>query len=57
MNKYLIKREIAGASKMPSEKWDEIGQCSESVLIAMRSEGNKIEQKHSYIAGNNLFCV
>ena len=57
MNKYLIKREIEGASQIPSEKLDEIGQGSESVLIAMRNEGKKIEQEHRYIAGNNVFCV
>ena len=57
MNKYLIKREIEGASQIPSEKLDEIGQGSESVLIAMRNEGKQIEQDHSYIAGNNVFCV
>ena len=57
MNKYLIKREIEGASQIPREKLDEIGQGSESVLIAMRNEGKKIEQDHSYIAGNNVFCV
>ena len=55
MNKYLIKREIEGASQIPSEKLDEIGQGSESVLIAMRNEGKQIEQDHSYIAGNNVF--
>ena len=57
MNKYLIKREIEGASQIPSDKLDEIGQGSESVLIAMRKEEKKIEQEHSYIAGNNVFCV
>ena len=57
MNKYLIRREIEGASQIPSEKLDEIGQGSESVLIAMRNEGKKIEQELSYIAGNNVFCV
>ena len=57
MNKYLIKRSIEGASQIPSEKLDEIGQGSESVLIAMRNEGKQIEQDHSYIAGNNVFCV
>ena len=56
-NKYLIKRGIEGASQIPSEKLDEIGQGSESVLIAMRNEGKQIEQEHSYIAGNNVFCV
>jgi hypothetical protein len=41
MNKYLIKREIEGASQIPSDKLDEIGQGSESVLIAMRKEEKK----------------
>ena len=57
MNKYLIKREIEGAFQIPIDKLDEIGQGSESVLIAMRNEGKNIEQEHSYIAGNNVFCV
>ena len=57
MNKYLIKREIPSASQIPREKLDEIGQGSESVLIAMRNEGKKIEQEVSYDAGNNVFCV
>ena len=33
MKKYLIKREIEGAFQIPSDKLDEIGQGSESVLI------------------------
>jgi hypothetical protein len=37
MKKYLIKREIAGASKIPSEKLDEIGQGSESVTSYFNS--------------------
>ena len=57
MNKYLIKREIEGASQIPNEKLDEIGQGSELVLTAMRNEGKKIEQERSYIAGNNVFCI
>jgi len=57
MNKYLIKREIEGADQIPSEKLDEIGQGSESVLTAMRNEGKKIEQEVSYVAGNNVFCI
>jgi len=57
MNKYLIKREIEGASQIPSEKLEEIGQGSESVLIQMRNEGKNIEQEQSYVAGNNVFCV
>ena len=57
MNKYLIRREIEGASQIPSEKLDEIGQGSESVLTTMRNEGKQIEQELSYIAGDNVFCV
>tara|TARA_Y100001968_G_scaffold282556_1_gene280584 strand:- start:562 stop:846 length:285 start_codon:yes stop_codon:yes gene_type:complete len=57
MNKYLIRREIEGAYQIPSEKLDEIGQGSESVLTAMRNEGKQIEQELSYIAGDNVFCV
>ena len=55
MNKYLIKREIRGAWQIPSEKLNEIGKGSQSVLIAIWNEGKKIEQEHSYIAGNNFF--
>ncbi len=57
MNKYLIKREIEGASQIPSEKLEEIGKGSESVLVQMRNEGKSIEQEQSYVAGNNVFCV
>ena len=57
MNKYIIKREIPNASEIPSEKLDEIGKGSESVLIEMRSEGKQIKQEVSYVAGNNVFCV
>ena len=57
MNKYLIKREIEGASQIPSEKLEEIGQGSESVLVQMRNEGKNIEQEQSYVAGNDVFCV
>ena len=57
MNKYLIRREIEGASQIPSDKLEEIGQGSESVLIEMRNEGKNIEQEQSYVAGNNVFCV
>ncbi|MDB2630568.1 MAG: DUF4242 domain-containing protein [Saprospiraceae bacterium] len=57
MNKYFIKREIPNAFEIPSQKLDEIGKGSESVLIEMRNEGKKIEQEVSYVAGNNVFCI
>ena len=55
MKKYLIRREIEGASQIPSDKLEEIGQGSESVLVEMRNEGKNIEQEQSYVAGNNVF--
>ena len=57
MNKYFTKREIPNAFEIPSQKLDEIGKGSESVLIEMRNEGKKIEQEVSYVAGNNVFCI
>ena len=57
MKKFLIKREIEGASQIPSDKLEEIGQGSESVLVEMRNEGKNIEQEQSYVAGNNVFCI
>tara|TARA_B110000971_G_scaffold215024_1_gene247856 strand:+ start:136 stop:420 length:285 start_codon:yes stop_codon:yes gene_type:complete len=57
MNKYFIKREIPNAFEISSQKLDEIGKGSESVLIEMRNEGKKIEQEVSYVAGNNVFCI
>ena len=57
MKKYLIKREIEGASQISQEKLSQIGEGSETVLVKMRSEGKEIEQEHSYIVGDNVFCV
>ena len=57
MKKYLIKRNIDGASSIPQENLDQIGKSSESVLQKMRAEGKQIEQEHSYIAGASVFCV
>ena len=49
MNKYLIRREIEGASQIPSDKLEEIGQGSESVLVEMRNEGKNIEQELPFL--------
>lgn len=57
MNKYLIKREIPNASSIPTDKLDSTGKHSESILIEMRNEGKSIEQEHSYIAGDCVYCV
>ena len=57
MKKFIIRREIEGASNIPEENLKEIGKKSEGVLTSMRNEGKNIEQEHSYIAGDNVFCV
>ncbi|MBL6655509.1 MAG: DUF4242 domain-containing protein [Flavobacteriaceae bacterium] len=57
MNKYLIKREIPNASSIPSDKLDSTGKHSEGILIDMRNEGKNIEQEHSYVAGDCVYCV
>lgn len=41
MNKYLIKREIEGAWKIPGEKLNEICKGSVSVLIAIWNGGKE----------------
>ena len=55
MNKYLIKREIEGASQIPSDKLNEIGQGSESVLIAMRKEEKKLNRSIAILLGIMFF--
>tara|TARA_B100000768_G_scaffold163776_1_gene165251 strand:- start:254 stop:526 length:273 start_codon:yes stop_codon:yes gene_type:complete len=55
MKKFLIKRNIDGASQIPKDKLQEIGKGSESILTSMRNEGENIEQEHSYIAGNCVY--
>lgn len=57
MKKFIIRREIEGASNIPEENLKQIGEKSEGVLTSMRNEGKNIEQEHSYIAGDNVFCV
>ena len=57
MKKFIIRREIEGASNIPEENLKQIGEKSEGVLTSMRNEGQNIEQEHSYVAGDNVFCV
>ena len=57
MKKFLIKREIPGVSKTPSNDLDKGAKESEKALIEMREEGKEIQQEQSYVAGNNVFCV
>jgi len=57
MKKYLIRREIKGASSIPKHEMNKGGKASEEVLSEMRNEGKMIQQETSYVAGNNIFCV
>jgi hypothetical protein len=54
MKTYLIKRDIPDAGKLSPAELKAISQTSCTVLKAM---GPKIEWVHSYVTGNNIYCV
>lgn len=54
MKTYLIKRDIPGAGKLTAEQLKKIAQKSCGVVDKL---GPKIEWIHSYITGDNLFCI
>ncbi|MBI1795414.1 MAG: DUF4242 domain-containing protein [Candidatus Eisenbacteria bacterium] len=54
MPKYIIEREIPGASKLTAAELKGISQKSCSVLNAM---GPQIQWMHSYVAGDKIYCV
>lgn len=54
MPKYIIEREIPGASQMTPEQLKGISQTSCGVLSEM---GPQIQWLHSYVAGNKIYCV
>ena len=54
MPKYIIERNIPGAGKMTPAELKAISQTSCSVLGAM---GPQIQWKHSYVAGDKIYCV
>ena len=57
MKKFLIKREMAGAGRLPKNDLNNAGKGSEEVLEAMRSEGKNIVQEQSYVIGDAIYCV
>ena len=57
MKKFLIRREMEGASNVPKAEFNKGGKSSEAILEEMRNEGKMIQQEQSYVAGNNVFCV
>ena len=54
MPKYLIERNIPGASKLSAVELKSISQTSCGVLSKM---GPQIQWKHSYVAGDKIYCV
>ncbi len=54
MKTYLIKRDIPGAGKLTEAELKAISQTSCGVLDEM---GSKIQWIHSYVTGDNIFCV
>ena len=57
MKKFLIKREIPGVSKTPSNDLDKGAKESEKVLIEMREEGKEIQQEQSYVLNLSLIHI
>ncbi len=54
MPKYVIEREIPGASKLTGEQLKGISQKSCDVL---RKMGSEIQWIQSYVAGDKIYCV
>jgi hypothetical protein len=54
MPKYLIERNIPGASKLTQQELSAISQKSCNVLDKM---GPKIQWLQSYVAGDKIYCV
>ena len=54
MPKYVIEREIPGASKLTPEQLKSISQTSCGVLSNM---GPQIQWLQSYVTGDKIYCV
>jgi hypothetical protein len=54
MPKYLIERNIPGASKLTQQELKAISEKSCGVLGVM---GPQINWVHSYVAGDKIYCV
>ena len=54
MKKYLIEREVPGAGNLTAEQLKEISGVSCGVLSKL---GSQIQWKHSYVAGDKIYCV
>lgn len=54
MPKYVIEREIPGASKLSAQELKAISQKSCGVLSTM---GPQIQWLQSYVTGDKIYCV
>lgn len=54
MPKYIIEREIPGASKLSEKELKDIATRSNDVIRGM---GPKIHWLESYVAGDKFYCV
>lgn len=54
MPKYIIERNVPNAGKMSAADLKAISQTSCGVLSKM---GPQIQWKHSYVAGDKIYCV
>ena len=54
MPKYIIEREVQGASALTPEELKGIHLTSCNVLRGM---GPEIQWQHSYVAGDKIYCV
>jgi hypothetical protein len=54
MPKFLIEREIPGASGMSQQQLQAVSEKSCSVL---RNLGPEIQWVHSYVTGDKIYCV
>ncbi|MGQ3679307.1 DUF4242 domain-containing protein [Tenacibaculum discolor] len=54
MPKYVIERELVGASELTPEQLKEISQNSCGILDEL---GSKIQWVHSYVAEDKIYCI
>jgi hypothetical protein len=54
MPRYIIERNIPGASRLSQQELQAISKKSCSVLNKM---GPQIQWVHSYVAGDKIYCV
>ena len=52
--RFVIERDIPGASKMSAEQFRDAARQSNKVL---QSLGPDIQWVHSYVAGDKIYCV